>query len=206
MQVMKERPRSHAAVARRAQIIDAAVVTLAELGYQGASFVEITKRAGLSSTRLISYHFDDRDDLMARVASQVIGELGCAVESKVRAADSPAAAVHAYIEANLTYMDSHRVEMAALTALLSAGALSVSAEQGSAGVEALTMIIDAGRRAGQFRDVDSAVAATVVQRAVEGVPLLLRDRPDADLIGHAQQLVGFFDAALARTAPDRPCT
>ena len=206
MQVTEARRQSKAAVARRRQIIDAAVVTLAELGYQRASFVEITRRAGLSSTRLISYHFDGRDELMAQVASQIIGELGAAVESRVRGADSPADAVCAYIEANLTYMDGHRVEMGALTALLFAGALRISPEQGSTGVEVLRMIIDAGRRAGQFRDVDPAVAATIVQRAVEGVPLLLRDRPDADLIGHARELVGFFDAALLRPSAARTST
>lgn len=205
MQVMQARRQSKAAVARRRQIIDAAVVTLAELGYQRASFVEITRRAGLSSTRLISYHFDGRDELMAQVASQIIGELGAAVESRVRGADSPADAVRAYIEANLTYMDAHRAEMAALTALLFAGALRISSEQGSTGVEFLKMIIVAGRRTGQLRDVDPAVAATIVQRAVEGVPLLLRDRPDADLICHARELVEFFDAAL-RPSLDRTST
>jgi AcrR family transcriptional regulator len=200
MQVTAERRLSKAAVERRRQIVDAAVVTLAELGYQRASFVEITRRAGLSSTRLISYHFDDRDELMAQVASQIIGELGTAVESRVRAADSPGDALRAYIDANLKYMDGHRVEMGALTALLFAGALHVSPEQSSTGVDVLEMIIDAGRRAGQFRDVDCAVAATIVQRAVEGVPLLLRDRPDADLIRHARELIAFFDAALLAPA------
>jgi AcrR family transcriptional regulator len=203
MQVTQARRQSKAAVVRRHQIIDAAIVTLAELGYQRASFVEITRRAGLSSTRLISYHFDDRDELMAQVAGQIIGELGAAVESRVRGADSPGDALRAYIEGNLYYMAGHRVEMGALTALLFAGALRISPEQSSTGVKVLSMIIDAGRRAGQFRDVDSAVAATIVQRAVEGVPLLLRDCPNADLIRHARELVEFFDAALLRPSPDR---
>jgi hypothetical protein len=63
-------------------------------------------------------------------------------------------------------------------------------------VDALTAIIAAGQRAGQFSDVDAGVAATIVQRAVEGVALNLRDHPDADLSGHARKLVRFFDAAL----------
>jgi AcrR family transcriptional regulator len=203
MQVTEARPRSKAALVRRRQIIDAAVVTLAELGYQRASFVEITRRAGLSSTRLISYHFDSRDELMAQVASHIVGELGAAVEAEVRRADCPRDAIRAYIKGNLGYMDGHRVHMAALTALFFAGALRISPEQGSTGVEVLTMIIGAGRQAGQFRDVDAAVAATIVQRAVEGVPLLLRDYPDADLTRHARELMEFFDAALLRRSPGR---
>ncbi len=199
MQVIPEQGLSRAAAVRRAQIVEATVLALAELGYQGASFVEIAKRARLSSTRLISYHFEGRAELMALVASQVIGRLGGAVEAALRSADSPIAAVRAYIAANLTYMDAHRAEMAALTSLLLAGVLTVPAGQGSAGVEALTNIIDAGRRAGQLRDVDSTIAATVIQRTVEAVPLLLRDRPDVDLTHHARELIGFFEAALLRT-------
>lgn len=198
MQVISREGRTQAATMRRAQIVEATVIALADLGYQGASFVEIAKRARLSSTRLISYHFDGRAELMAMVASDVIGRLGSAVESQVRAAESPPAAVRAYIAANLAYMDDHRNEMAALTALLFAGALHVSADQGSAGVGALTGIIDAGRRAGQMRDIDSTIAATVIQRAIEAVPLLLRERPDIDLIHHARELIGFFEAALLR--------
>jgi AcrR family transcriptional regulator len=197
MQVTDEVQRSKASLARREQIIDATVATIAELGYVRCSFVEITKRAGLSSTRLISYHFENRDELMAQVASRVLEQLGAAVNARVRAADSPAAAVHAYVEANLGYINTHRAQMTALTELLFAGVLRVSSEQSSSGVEALTVIIDAACRAGQFREVDPRVAAAIVQRSVEGAALLLRDDPTIDLAGHAAELVRFFDAALA---------
>lgn len=197
MQVSSEIRRSEVSAARREQIVDATVVTLAELGYARCSFVEIMKRASLSSTRLISYHFENRDELMAQVASRVVAQLGAHVETKVRAADSPAAAVRAYVEANLDYMNTHRAEMAALTDLLFAAGLRVSAEQGSSGVDALTAIIGDGCRAGQFRDVDPKVAATIVQRSLEGAALLLRDDPVIDLADHAAELLRFFEAALA---------
>jgi len=200
MQVNVAGERSKVSVARREQIIEATVVTLAELGYARCSFVEITKRAGLSSTRLISYHFENRDELMAQVAARILDQLGAAVEAGVRAADSPGAAVRAYVEANLAYMDTHRAQMAALTDLLFAGALRVSAEQGSAGVQVLTAIIDEACRAGEFRAVDPQVAATIVQRSVEGAALLLRENPTLDLAAHAAELTRFFDAALATSA------
>ncbi|TDD47082.1 TetR family transcriptional regulator [Nonomuraea terrae] len=47
--------------ARRAQIVGATIATIAELGYHQASFARIAERANLSSTRLISYHFDHKD-------------------------------------------------------------------------------------------------------------------------------------------------
>ena len=201
MQVIEDRVSDRAA-ARRSQIVEATIVTIAELGYQRATFIEIAKRAPLSSTRLISYHFRSRDELMAQVATEVVTGLGSAVHARVTKARSPAAMVRAYIKANIAYMDSHRPEMAALTSLLFAGALKLSPEQSSAGVEGLTAIITAGRRIGQFRDVDPVVAATIVQRAVEGVPLHLREHPGADLTAHAAELVRFFDAALLAAVTD----
>jgi AcrR family transcriptional regulator len=202
VQVTLEDRGSDRAVARRSQIVEATIVTIAELGYQRATFVEIARRASLSSTRLISYHFQSRDDLMAHVATEVVNGLGSAVHAQVSRARSPAGMVHAYIKANVAYMGAHRTEMAALTALLFAGALQISPEQSSAGVDALAAIIAEGRRVGQFRRVDPLVAATVVQRAIEGVPLHLRDHPGADLAAHASELIRFFDAALLARVTD----
>lgn len=190
--------RTGAATARRSQIIEATIEAIADVGYQRASFVVIAKRAQISSTRLISDHFRDREELMAQVVSRVIGELGDIVQARVRAAHSPRDAVRQYIEANLEYMDSHRPRIVALTSLLFAGALRVPALQASAGVEALTAIITAGQQVGQFDDVDPEVAAAILQRTVEGVALHLRDHPDANLTGQASELVRFFDGALTR--------
>jgi AcrR family transcriptional regulator len=188
--------------ARRSQIIEATIVTIAELGYQRATFVEIARQASLSSTRLISYHFESRDNLMSQAAAKVVNGLGSAVHARVGKARSPAGMVRAYIKANVAYMGAHRTEMAALTALLFAGALTITEEHSTAGADALAAIIAAGRRAGQFRSVDPMVAATIVQRAIEGVPLHLREHPEADLTGVAAELIRFFDAALLAAPAD----
>ena len=52
--LMQVTTRSVTATARRTQIVQAAIETLAEVGFDRASFAEITRRAGLSSQRLIS--------------------------------------------------------------------------------------------------------------------------------------------------------
>lgn len=201
MQVI-ETVRSAAAVARRRQIIEATIATIAARGYERASFVEIARQAGLSSTRLISYHFDDRAELMAAVAVRVIDDLGAAVGAAVRAAPTPRSAVRAYIDANVAHMSDHRDHLAALTSLLFAGALQVSPEHQSGGTDVLTAIIEDGRRGGDIGDVEPAVAAAVIQRAVEGIPLLLRASPATDLRAHGAQLGSFFDRALAPARGD----
>jgi AcrR family transcriptional regulator len=61
--------------ARRAQIIAAAMETIAELGYAHASFAQIAKRAGLSSTGLISYHFASKKELDWAVVKEIYDRL-----------------------------------------------------------------------------------------------------------------------------------
>jgi predicted MFS family arabinose efflux permease len=63
-------------------------------------------------------------------------------------------------------------------------------------------VTEGALRAGQVPDVDSRIAATVAHRAVEAVPLLLRDHPDAGLTRRARELAGFFGAALMCTGTD----
>ena len=70
---VKQRPRSFIEQSRRAQIVDAAISTIAEVGYAKASFARIAERAGLSSTGLISYHFANRAELIAEVVDRVFG-------------------------------------------------------------------------------------------------------------------------------------
>ena len=52
--------------ARRAQIVAAAIDTIAEVGYARASLVRIASRIGISRG-LISYHFAGKDELIKEV-------------------------------------------------------------------------------------------------------------------------------------------
>ena len=193
---------SDRASGRRAQIIEATIRTLAEVGYDGTSFAAIVRRGGLSSTRMISYHFEDRAELMTQVALTVITDLGHAVAERVRAATTKTTAVRAYIEANLAHMADHRAEMVALTILLGAGALHVPAGSRPSGIEALQQIIDDGCRSGELYTSDPRVAATVIQQSIEAVPHLLRHEPDVDLVAYARDMTEFFETALRADRTD----
>ena len=57
--------------ARRAQIVAAAIDTLAEVGYARASLGRIAQRIGISRG-LISYHFAGKDELMTEVVREVL--------------------------------------------------------------------------------------------------------------------------------------
>ena len=56
--------------ARRAQIVECAIETIADLGFAQASLAQIAKRAGVS-TGVISYYFAGKDELIREVSAYV---------------------------------------------------------------------------------------------------------------------------------------
>lgn len=58
-------------IARRTQIVDAAIATIAEHGHRGSSRERIAERAGLVSPAVIDFYFEDRADLESAVVTEV---------------------------------------------------------------------------------------------------------------------------------------
>lgn len=193
------RDRSLTATARRAQIIAATIETIAELGYGQASFGRIAERAGLSSTRLISYHFAGKQELIEQVVDEIVGEIGASVGARIADQTSAMGALRAYIESNVEYMALHRTEMKALLGIFLSGALPTSPTSEESGpavaVSHLEELLRAGQRSGEFRAFDTAVVATSIQRTIEGIPLLCETRPDLDFTACARELVTMFELA-----------
>jgi len=181
--------------ARRAQIVQGAIATIAEAGYRGASFAQIARRAGLSSTGLISYHFAGRDELIAEVAATVVADISAFMSARLEGVSDPAAALRGYIEGTIEFIDAHRAEMKALLEIFLNGGLHYDASTDQAAVSPVASILRAGQQAGQFRAFDPAVMATVIQRAVDGLPFLLTAQPDLDLKAYAAELVTTFELA-----------
>jgi len=68
--------RTFTEIARRAQIIDAAIEMIAAHGYADASFARIAERAGLGGAGVIGYYFASREDLDAEVVAEVLRRVG----------------------------------------------------------------------------------------------------------------------------------
>src|SRR5579875_757748 len=188
--------------ARRAQIVAAAITTIAEVGYRNASFAQIARRAGLSTTGLISYHFAGKDELIGEVVRTVVAEMGRFMAERMRAAGgagrSAAAALRTYIEASVEFIDTHREQMKALTGIFISGGFSYDAADEQAAVSPLEDILRAGQASGEFRDFDPAVMATLIQREIDGLPFLLDMRPGLDVAAYGREVVTVFDLATRR--------
>lgn len=179
--------------ARRAQIVAATVEVIAEFGYAKASFARIAARAALSSTRLISYHFAGKDELIAAVTREVIDSIGRYAASRLAVADSAAGMLRAYIMAMVEFTAAHRVSMTALMEIVLGGGLRHDAAADRDVVGPVEAILRRGQADGEFREFDVVVMATAVQRAVEGLPFLLQARPELDCAAYGRELVTLFE-------------
>jgi AcrR family transcriptional regulator len=199
MQVNAASTRSVTSASRRAQIVAATIEVIAEDGYRSASFAGIAERAGLSSTRLISYHFAGKADLIAAVVDDVVAAIGRCVGERVAAEATAAGQLRAYVEGVVSFTATHRAQMRALLQILLSGALPA----GSAGTDVavpshLEALLRRGQAAGEFRDFDPRVMALAVQRSVESLPFALESDPDLDCAAFARELVTLFELATRR--------
>jgi AcrR family transcriptional regulator len=186
---------------RRSEIIAATIDTVAALGYRATTFAKITERSGLSSTRLISYHFAGRDELMQATVAHVYQQIGDHLGGRLASATRPRAQLAAYIRAVVEFNVEHRTEMRALSSIFlgyrdeSGESRSYDADSDERAIGAVEQILLRGQAEGTFRAFDAFVMGSLVQRSVDGLPFLLETRPDLDLGAYADELVETFDIA-----------
>jgi AcrR family transcriptional regulator len=190
-----KRGRTFTESARRAQIVAAAIETIAELGYARASFAQIAKRAGLSSTGLISYHFASKSELVKQAVIQIYGEISAFMTERLEGRPTASAALRAYIEGNVEFSGAHPVEMKALLDIFINGGIDYDEPKERTTLSPLEQILHWGQETGEFRAFDVQVMATSLQRSVEGPNFLLAGDAALDLQAYARELVALFERA-----------
>jgi AcrR family transcriptional regulator len=190
--------RSFTDTARRAQIVTAAIETIADLGYRRASFAQIARRAGLSSTGLISYHFASKGELIGEIVSEVVAAIGAFMAKRMADTAGPREALGAYIEGNCQFTAEHRTEMKALLEIFINGGFEYGTEDERAALSPIEQILVAGQAAREFRDFDINVMASLVQRAIDGLPFLLASQPELDIAAYSREVCNVFDLATRR--------
>lgn len=165
------------------------------MGYHRASFARIAERAALSSTSRISYHFAGRDDLMEEVVREVLSAIGAFVGERMTTAADPADALDTYIRATVAFIAGHRQEMKALLEIFLAGEFRYDADNEARVVSPLAEILRQGQQEGRFRPFDTKVMATLIQRAVDGLPFMLAADPGLDTDAFADEVATTFARA-----------
>jgi AcrR family transcriptional regulator len=187
------------ASARRAQIVIAATDTIAELGYGNASFARIAKRAGISSTRLISYHFDDKAELVRAVVGAVLAEAGEYIRKRLHAAGTRTEQLAAYIESNLEFIAEHPTAIRAIieieaNARADDGTPLIRTEGAEDPLALLAAMFRGGQDAGEFRAFDPVVMAVTLRAAIDAAA----STPNLDPHAYGAELVTLFTLATRK--------
>ncbi|SMC01771.1 transcriptional regulator, TetR family [Rubrobacter radiotolerans DSM 5868] len=195
--------------ARRAQIVEAAIETIAELGYAKASFARIAERAGLSSTGLISYHFANKDELMEQIVVEVYTEGARFVVPRIRAESDASGMLRAYIESNLAFLAENREAMVAVTEVVSNlrkpdGTLRFDLATDEPQVSGTEWILEKGQEDGEFRPFDTRVMALAIRAAIDRSAGHFAAHPDLDWKAYAREMASVFEHATRKT--DMPVT
>jgi AcrR family transcriptional regulator len=201
MQAATGRPRTRPTLteqARRTQIVAAAIETIAELGYARASFAQIARRAGLSSTGLISYHFASKKDLDLAIVNEIYGRLSRHMSGAMAGAPDPKTALVAYIEGLIGFMKTDPHALQAMVGVVLHGGVEYDTDSERQAVSGIGEILRWGQAEGVFRDFDVQVMATTIQRSLDGIPLAQSTNPDLDLDVYARELVELFTLATRR--------
>lgn len=187
--------------ARRAQIVAATIETIAEVGYMRASYARIARRAGLSSTGLISYHFASKDELIAQVVDEVVNAGQAFMIPRIEAAVDARARLRAYLESNLEFMASHRAYILAVAEIFNAlprergGQPAPYAAWHERGLAQLEDLLREGQRSGEFGSFSTRVMAVTIRAAIDAVGYQLGADPEMDLAANARELAAIFDRA-----------
>ncbi|MDT7728907.1 MAG: hypothetical protein QOI21_5483 [Actinomycetota bacterium] len=187
--------------ARRAQIIGATIATIAELGYPKTSFARIKEKAGLSSTRLISYHFVNKAGLMQAVLSTVADIKERFLAERAQGRTDPAdrsGMLREYIASEVAFLGTYPE---CVRVFLELGAHSDDKDGWSMAkpvveqlrVGQLTRQLSQGQREGAFGEFSPAIMAMAIRQAVDGVAVQLAADPELDLERYGTELADLFE-------------
>lgn len=196
-----DKERSFVERARRAQIVEAAIAVIAEVGYARASFALIAERARVSPA-LISYHFDNKDELIDAVVTRVSAAFEDDIAARTASATTYVDVLRTMIVAEVAYFAGHRDEIAALGAIRTGvrdadGRLRYVVTQREQSVGQLEQFFADGQAAGEFRAFAPRVMAIALVGALEAVPHELASRPGTDVHLLGADLAATFERATA---------
>jgi AcrR family transcriptional regulator len=184
--------RKAATAARKEQIIRAAIAVLAERGYQATTFEAICDEAGLSSKRLITYHFSGKDELFAAVADHIVAEADAQMRPALDAPTDARDLLAALIRANVIFIAGHLEQMRALQQIILNGGHAWDRHHLES-LERLAHLFDNGQSTGAFRPCNSQIMAATLRASLDSTYGLLSAGLDSEAC--ANELVDLFDRA-----------
>ena len=192
--------RTFTVAARRAQIVQAAIDTIAEVGYSKASLDRIGARIGISKG-LIGYHFTGKDELIRQLVDDVIAEGMAYMQPRILAETTGPDRLKAYIESNLDFIREHRNAMVAIVEIARNDLRDVRRHyyghiEVDQAVRKLEELLAASQSAGELReDFNPKAMAVMIRAAIDAVSHRQVSDPHFDVETYAREIACTFDLA-----------
>ena len=196
-----EEDRSFVTNARRAQIVDAAIDTIAEVGYAHASLARIAVRLGISKG-VISYHFAGKDDLVAEIIRQVLAQARAHMEPRINSKTTGPEMLRAYIESNLEFIRDNPNQLNAVMEIARAAVADGKhpfRPNADAGLRILAEMLTRFQNTGELRrDFDPDAMAMAIRASIDAATRRVID-PAFDIDRYASEVATLFHLATRVT-------
>src|SRR5699024_1262335 len=194
---------SFIAEARREQIIEAAIITLDEIGYVKASLAQIAKRARIS-TALISYHFTDKSDLMNHLLTNLLEGSTTYILEEVQQETTHHRKIETFITASLAYQGTHPERNTALIEIIfnartpdNIPYYKLSDDEDEDPImNELKLILYDGQKKGAVGEFNIDVMANMIQGAIGEYMFNTDITKKVDLKTYGSELVNIVNEAL----------
>lgn len=189
--------------ARRRQIIEAAIVSIAAEGYAGASLAKVAARAEISKS-VVVYYFGGKDELLETTIQQIFGEIRDFLRPRLDAVGTAREQLRAYIESEFAFLEQHRPRLLAISYILTnhrdaRGRFYLREDAEVTYLEFARKLLEKGQKTGEFRAFAVKPMAMTLMHAINGALSAWVADPKLSLSDYALELVAIFDLATRKT-------
>ncbi len=190
--------------ARRQQIIEAALDTVAEIGFAKASLAEIAKAADISKA-VIPYYFGHKDELVEQTLRSIYARSDGYVRDRVAMHETALGKLRAYITAQLEYARDHRRNAVADWELMSSFDSAEAKRKFSSTTydpsrRRMGKILMQGQESGEFRTFPVDTVASTIVGVLDGIILQWTWDVDAvDLEACCQHVLGMVEPYVRKS-------
>ncbi len=182
--------------ARKAQLIAAALETIADLGFTNASLARIAERARISKG-VIGYYFPGKDDLVRAVVDSFYLTGHEQMMATLKGAKTATDLLTQYIATNIAYIDQNRVATRAIGDIIANfrkpnGEPHYKVEDTEPMVAGTAAMFEWGQETGEFRKFDSRVMAVTLRSAIDTFSGQLALNPRLDVAAYTRELTELF--------------
>lgn len=188
--------------ARRRQLIECAIESLANEGYSGASLANVARRAGVSKG-VVLYHFKNKDELIETTLAEIFRDLSEFIVPRIKAEPTARGRLQAFIHSQMSFLEQNRSHLLAVSYIL----MSHRNEQGEFYLRikaeheaqaAIIAILKDGQARGEFRAFALNPMAATILNSINGALSQWVHDPSLSLSEYASELETIFNLATRK--------